>query len=103
MSKRGLGRGLEALIPIVDKSEENVQEIDIKKIVANDKQPRRDFDELKLDELAESMKQHGVLQPVILRKKGNAFELVAGERRWRAAAKAGLEKIPAIIKELSDA
>jgi len=103
LSKRGLGRGLEALIPIVDKSEENVQEIDIKKIVANDKQPRRDFDELKLDELAESMKQHGVLQPVILRKKGNAFELVAGERRWRAAAKAGLEKIPAIIKELSDA
>jgi len=103
LSKRGLGRGLEALIPIIDKSEENIQEIEVERIVANDKQPRKSFDESKLDELAESMKQHGVLQPVILRKKGNLYELVAGERRWRAAAKAGIEKIPAIIKELSDA
>lgn len=102
MSKRGLGRGLEALIPIVEKDEENVQEIDIKKIVANEKQPRRGFDESKLEELADSMKQHGVLQPVILRKKGNKYELVAGERRWRAAAKAGIEKIPAIVRELND-
>ncbi|NLU11160.1 MAG: ParB/RepB/Spo0J family partition protein [Tepidanaerobacter acetatoxydans] len=106
MSKRGLGRGLEALIPmdsIEQKNGENVQEIDIKAIVANDKQPRKDFDEQKLDELAASMKQHGVLQPVIVRKKGNIYELVAGERRWRAAAKAGIKKIPAIVKELSDA
>lgn len=102
MSKRGLGRGLEALIPIVEKDEENAQEIDIKKIVANEKQPRRGFDESKLEELADSMKQHGVLQPVILRKKGNKYELVAGERRWRAAAKAGIEKIPAIVRELND-
>ena len=102
MSKRGLGRGLEALIPIVEKDEENVQEIDIKKIVVNEKQPRRGFDESKLEELADSMKQHGVLQPVILRKKGNKYELVAGERRWRAAAKAGIEKIPAIVRELND-
>lgn len=102
MSKRGLGRGLEALIPIVEKDEENVQEIDIKKIVANEKQPRRGFDESKLEELADSMKQHGVLQPVILRKKGNKYELVAGERRWRAAAKADIEKIPAIVRELND-
>lgn len=102
MSKRGLGRGLEALIPIVEKDEENVQEIDIKKIVANEKQPRRGFDESKLEELADSMKQHGILQPVILRKKGNKYELVAGERRWRAAAKAGIEKIPAIVRELND-
>ncbi len=106
MSKRGLGRGLEALIPMdsmEQKDGENVQEIDIKAIVANDKQPRKDFDEQKLDELAASMKQHGVLQPVIVRKKGNIYELVAGERRWRAAAKAGIKKIPAIVKELSDA
>jgi len=103
LSKRGLGRGLEALIPIVDKNEENIQEIDINKIIANDKQPRKDFDEAKLEELAESMKQHGVLQPVILRKKGSIYELVAGERRWRAAAKAGLGKIPAVVKDLSDA
>ena len=92
MSKRGLGRGLEALIPIVEKDEENVQEIDIKKIVANEKQPRRGFDESKLEELADSMKQHGVLQPVILRKKGNKYELVAGERRWRAAARPASRK-----------
>jgi ParB family chromosome partitioning protein len=102
LSKRGLGRGLEALIPMEQKSEEIVQEIDIKKIIANDRQPRKDFNEQKLDELADSMKQHGVLQPVILRKKGSTYELVAGERRWRAAAKAGIEKIPAIVKELSN-
>lgn len=103
MNKRGLGRGLEALIPMEQKTEENVQEIAIKKIVANDKQPRKDFDEQKLNELADSMKQHGVLQPVILRKKGTTYELVAGERRWKAAAIAGIEKIPAIVRELSDA
>ncbi|MGI5859466.1 MAG: ParB/RepB/Spo0J family partition protein, partial [Tepidanaerobacteraceae bacterium] len=85
------------------KGEEIVQEIEIKKIVANDKQPRKDFDEKKLSELADSMKQHGILQPIILRKKGSTYELVAGERRWRAAAKAGIEKIPAIVKELSNA
>ena len=103
MNKRGLGRGLEALIPMEQKGEEIVQEIEIKKIVANDKQPRKDFDEKKLSELADSMKQHGILQPIILRKKGSTYELVAGERRWRAAAKAGIEKIPAIVKELSNA
>lgn len=103
MTKRGLGRGLEALIPMEQKSEDNVKEINIKQIVSNDKQPRREFDEHKLDELAESMRQHGVLQPVILRKRGSSYELVAGERRWRAAKKIGIEKIPAIVKELSDA
>jgi ParB family chromosome partitioning protein len=103
LNKRGLGRGLEALIPMEQKGEEIVQEIEIKKIVANDKQPRKDFDEKKLSELADSMKQHGILQPIILRKKGSTYELVAGERRWRAAAKAGIEKIPAIVKELSNA
>ena len=65
MNKRGLGRGLEALIPMEQKGEEIVQEIEIKKIVANDKQPRKDFDEKKLSELADSMKQHGILQPII--------------------------------------
>lgn len=102
MTKRGLGKGLEALIPMQEKSEEDINEISIKRIVANVNQPRKDFDEQKLNELAESMKQHGVLQPIILRKKGSKYELVAGERRWRAAAKAGLEKIPAIVKDLSD-
>ena len=83
--------------------EETTTEIPIKDIIANENQPRRAFDEIKLDELAESMKQHGVLQPIILRKKGEQYELVAGERRWRAASKIGIKKIPAIIKEFSDA
>jgi ParB family chromosome partitioning protein len=103
LSKRGLGKGLGALIPMDEKGEENVTEIPLKEIFANQNQPRKNFDEDKLKELAESMKEHGVLQPVILRKKTKGYELVAGERRWRAAKMAGLEKIPAIVKELSDA
>lgn len=102
MSKRGLGRGLSALIPMEEKSDDIQREISIKEIYANKNQPRKTFDPVKLNELAESIKQHGVLQPVILRKKNNKYELVAGERRWRAANIAGIEKIPAIIQDLSD-
>lgn len=103
MIKRGLGKGLGALIPVDEKAEENVLEIQIEDILANKNQPRKTFDEKKIDELAESMKQHGVLQPIILRRDGNKYELVAGERRWRAASKVGLKTIPAIVKEFSDA
>lgn len=102
MNKHGLGRGLDALIPTEQEGMETIQEINIDEIVVNNKQPRKDFDEEKLEELAASMEQHGVLQPVILRKVGRGYELVAGERRWRAAAKAGIKKIPAVVKELSD-
>lgn len=102
MNKHGLGRGLDALIPTEQEGIETIQEINIDEIVVNNKQPRKDFDEEKLEELAASMEQHGVLQPVILRKVGRGYELVAGERRWRAAAKAGIKKIPAVVKELSD-
>lgn len=102
MNKHGLGRGLDALIPTQQEGIETIQEINIDEIVVNNKQPRKDFDEEKLEELAASMEQHGVLQPVILRKVGRGYELVAGERRWRAAAKAGIKKIPAVVKELSD-
>lgn len=102
MNKHGLGRGLDALIPTEQEGIETIQEINIDEIVVNNKQPRKDFDEEKLEELAASMEQHGVLQPVILRKIGRGYELVAGERRWRAAAKAGIKKIPAVVKELSD-
>lgn len=102
MNKRGLGKGLGALIPELDKNEENVQEVPVNEIKVNLNQPRKHFDEQKLEELAESIKQHGVLQPLILRKKSSGYELVAGERRWRAARKAGIEKIPAVIKDLSD-
>ena len=103
MNKRGLGKGLSALIPMDDKEKENVQDIKISEIRANKNQPRKKFDEEKIRELSDSIKEHGVLQPIIVRKKDGGYELVAGERRWRAAQKAGIEKIPAIIKDLSDA
>ncbi|MDN5301123.1 MAG: ParB family transcriptional regulator, chromosome partitioning protein [Thermoanaerobacteraceae bacterium] len=103
MNKRGLGKGLSALIPMDDKEQENVKDIKISEIRANKNQPRKKFDEEKIRELSDSIKEHGVLQPIIVRKKDGGYELVAGERRWRAAQKAGIEKIPAIIKDLSDA
>jgi ParB family chromosome partitioning protein len=103
LNKRGLGKGLSALIPMDDKEQENVQDIKISEIKANKNQPRKKFDEEKIRELSDSIKEHGVLQPIIVRKKDGGYELVAGERRWRAAQKAGIEKIPAIIKDLSDA
>jgi ParB family chromosome partitioning protein len=103
LNKRGLGKGLGALIPTEEKSGENVQEIDVKIIKANEKQPRKRFSQESLEELAQSMKEHGVLQPLILRKLRDGYEIVAGERRWRAAVTAGISKIPAIVKEISDA
>ncbi|ADL08984.1 ParB/RepB/Spo0J family partition protein [Thermosediminibacter oceani] len=105
MTKKGLGRGLGALIPMMDEKtdEKNIQEISISEIRPNEHQPRKAFDDEKLSELAASIKEHGVLQPVILRKVKNGYEIVAGERRWRAARIAGIDKIPAVVKELTDA
>lgn len=103
MNKHGLGRGIEALIPLsTDEHREAVPEIDIVKIVANPFQPRRVFDEEALSELALSIKQYGVLQPVVVRQTLSGYELVAGERRWRAAQLAGLHVIPAIVKDYTD-
>lgn len=108
-NKRGLGKGLGALIvqEAVDVSEsENsgaVLEYDIKKIVPNVNQPRKDFSEDKLKRLADSIKEYGVVQPIVLRPiSGGKYEIVAGERRWRASKLAGLQKIPAIVKEFED-
>lgn len=109
MSKRGLGRGLDALFGAPGNSEPNndnneaVNEIAIKDIVPNQEQPRRDFDEEALEELAQSIKQHGVIQPVVVRKTINGYELVAGERRWRASQIVGLKKIPAVVRDYTDA
>ena len=109
MSKRGLGRGLDALFaapdaaqPVAD-TNEPVNELAIKDITPNLHQPRRDFDEEALAELAQSIKQHGVIQPVVVRKTLSGYELVAGERRWRASQIAGLKIIPAVVREYSDA
>lgn len=102
--KHGLGRGLEALLPGLDVQEgERVTDIPVDQVEPNPFQPRRVFDEEKLSELAESIREHGVLQPVIVRSVGERFQLVAGERRWRAARLAGLKTLPGVVREMSDA
>lgn len=112
MSKKGgLGKGLGAIFgentsPAVEKAQEPAsaaQELLIKNIAANPYQPRCNFDEEKLQELAASIKEFGIVQPVVVRKKGRSYELVAGERRLRAAGLAGLTKVPAIVKDYDDA
>lgn len=111
-SKHGLGKGLDSMIPakkekenVVTKVEDNVSRetlINITEIEPNREQPRRHFDEDSLLELAESIKQYGIVQPLILQKRNEMFEIVAGERRWRAARIAGLKKVPAIIKNYTE-
>lgn len=101
--QHGLGRGLDALLSLdADIEGTSITEIDINKIEAGVNQPRRNFDEESLQELASSIKEHGILQPVLVRPRGDIYEIVAGERRWRAAELAGLTKVPAVIKEMDD-
>jgi ParB family transcriptional regulator, chromosome partitioning protein len=103
MNKRGLGRGLDALIAPVEVADSDpTGEISITEIVPNQFQPRRLFDEDALHELAQSIRQFGVLQPIVVRRIMNGYEIVAGERRWRAAKLAGLTDIPAVVKDYSD-
>ncbi len=108
MKKTGLGKGLDALFAdnLLSNTEENnedtidkIHKIKVIEIEPNREQPRRSFDEEALDELASSIKTYGVLQPIIVNKKDNYYEIVAGERRWRAAKKAGLTEMPCIIKD----
>lgn len=108
MSKKfGLGKGLGALIPEdenfndVDKAKGSFL-IDINLIKPNEYQPRKSFDEEKIAQLSESIKEHGVIQPIVLKKDDSGYIIVAGERRWRAAKAAGLTEMPAIVMELSD-
>ncbi len=109
VKKRGLGKGLSALIPDepiidivdVDSSDEKIKLIDISLVQPNKEQPRRDFDKDSLNELVDSIKKHGILQPIIVRKLDEGYEIVAGERRWRAAREAGLNTVPALVKELN--
>ncbi len=105
MEKRGLGRGLASLISntMADgEPEAQVRELQLSQIVANPLQPRTLFDPLKLEELSASIREHGVLQPVLVRRIGHdRYELLAGERRFRAATQAGLTAIPALVKECS--
>ena len=98
----GLGKGLGALIP-EEKEElkESVTKIDINLIRANEEQPRKYFDDEKIANLAQSIKEHGIIQPIILMKNGDFYTIVAGERRWRAAKSIGMKEVPAIVMELS--
>ncbi len=112
--KKGLGRGFDSLIPteLLDESfdptadqDEQVSDlrsIKIAEIVADPDQPRRKFDDVALQELAASIRTHGILQPIVVRPSSGGYMIVAGERRWRAAKLAGLDKIPALVRTLSD-
>jgi ParB family chromosome partitioning protein len=102
MKKRVLGRGLEALIPGAHDKESAPSEIDLDQISTNPDQPRMSFDEHGLNELTESIRVHGVLQPVLVRPMGERYQLVAGERRLLAAQRAGLLKIPAYVRDVPD-
>ena len=101
--KKGLGRGLDALLGGYEEPEKQqgaVLEISVYDIDTNPDQPRKTFDEQKLNELAASLKNHGVVQPLIVRKKGDRYLIVAGERRFRAARIAGLKKVPVVVSEI---
>ncbi|HWH37270.1 MAG TPA: ParB/RepB/Spo0J family partition protein [Candidatus Limnocylindrales bacterium] len=98
----GLGRGLAALIPQRDEGGRPTLELPISDIVRNPYQPRQEFDENSLDELAASIAEHGVLQPILVNETPNGYVLVAGERRLRASQRAGLERIPAVVRSVAE-
>jgi ParB family transcriptional regulator, chromosome partitioning protein len=106
--KRGLGRGLSALIPSAsepqtDKHAEPTSfEVAVDRITPSPFQPRRSFDEGKIEELAASIRNQGIIQPLVVRPRGSDYELIAGERRWRAAIKAGLSRVPVVVRSAND-
>jgi ParB family transcriptional regulator, chromosome partitioning protein len=104
--RRALGRGLEALLPAVtakaaEKVEQEFQRVAVSRLVPNREQPRKRFDDTALDELAESIKAQGLIQPIVVRRSGDELEIIAGERRWRAAQRAGLKEVPVVIKDVA--
>lgn len=104
MARNVLGRGLSALLREEPSkaTTEGFLEIDIEQIQPNSQQPRSKFTEEKLEELAQSIKVNGIVQPIVVRQQGELYQIVAGERRWRAAQRAGLQKVPAVIKDVKD-
>jgi ParB family chromosome partitioning protein len=105
MTRKALGRGLNALLQTVETTTSGLEEVPLDRIDPNPSQPRRDFSEESLSELADSIRSSGIVQPVLLRRSPLAegrYQLVAGERRWRAAGLAGLATVPAVIRQLSD-
>lgn len=100
--KKGLGKGLGALLGTEEVGNNGVMEVKVTDIEPNTNQPRKTFDDEKLAALAESIKQHGVVQPLIVQQDGDTYRIVAGERRWRAARLAGLDTVPVIVRDLTD-
>jgi ParB family transcriptional regulator, chromosome partitioning protein len=104
MARQVLGRGLSALLgeETTKTTGEELLEIDLDLVEPNSEQPRTRFTEANLEELAQSIRANGIVQPIVVRRRGGNYQIVAGERRWRAAQRAGLQKIPAVVKEVSD-
>ncbi len=102
MSRKALGRGLSALFTQTSPLEEDLISLSINVIDPTNAQPRQHFDEEKLEELAQSIRANGLIQPIVVRRSGDRFQIVAGERRWRAAQKAELQKIPCIVKDIPE-
>src|ERR1044071_4087730 len=103
MTRRVLGRGLSALLSdSTAATSEDFLEIDIDLIEPSAAQPRTHFDEGRLEELAQSIRSNGIVQPILVRRRGARYQLIAGERRWRAAQRAGLQRVPAVVREIPD-
>ena len=102
--KGGLGKGLDLLIPGAEKKEEQKDALILKtsQLEPNKDQPRKKFDEAAIEELAQSIKQYGIIQPIIVCRKDDYYQIIAGERRWRAAKKAGIREVPVVVKEYTD-
>ncbi len=102
MSRKALGRGLNALFTQASPLEHDLLDLDIDRLDPADVQPRGIFKEDKLEELALSIRHNGIIQPLVVRRTGERFQIIAGERRWRAAQKAGLQRVPCIVKDVAD-
>lgn len=111
--KKGLGKGLEALIPVTvaedkvikDEAEKEgslLTEVDINFVTPNHDQPRKEFDKEKLEELSASIKEHGIVEPILVQDRNDHYEIIAGERRWRAAKLAGMKKVPVIVRNYTE-
>ncbi len=106
LPKKGLGKGLSALIPGAAEprieTESDSRSVEVDRITPSPFQPRRTFDEAKIEELASSIRNQGIIQPLVVRRIGDGYELIAGERRWRAAMRAGLTQVPIVVREAND-
>ena len=98
MKKATLGRGLDALIP-KENREQGLTLVSIHEIRPNTRQPRKDFDDDAIAELTASIKEKGIIQPIVVRQAGSGYEIIAGERRWRAAQRAGIVRVPVVVKD----